>query len=165
MVASAAVWATIFAQRIFATRVTQVGSIGVVAEIVDSSGAAAQEGFKVHILSTGAYKGLGAPGTPVPPELLAEVQTIVDGIGREFFGAVRQGRHLSQARLDAVTTGQVWLAPQAMTLGLVDELMTFDDALEATKKMRLRRRPTNANALARERIASVAAELGIEWTA
>ncbi len=160
MGASAALWAAVQAQRITATKLSQVGSIGVFAEVIDSSGAAAREGIVVHIRSTGPMKGLGAPGTVIPKELLDEVDMIVAGIGAEFFAAVRSGRRLSAARLEAVTTGQVWLAPQAQALGLIDGVESFDQALDAASKMRPRRRMENADA--RAPLVAMATRLGID---
>lgn len=140
MGASAAYWVASQAQRLTATRLSQVGSIGVFAEVIDSSGAAAREGLVVHVRSTGPFKGLGAPGTPIPPALLDEIDGLVAGIGAEFFAAVRRGRHVSAAKMEAVTTGQVWLAPQAQALGLLDGIESFEQALEAAGRMRQTRR-------------------------
>lgn len=141
LAASAAIWATVFAQRITANANANVGSIGVFAELIDSSGMAEREGIKVHVVSTGPFKGLGASGTPVTPELLDEVQGIVDGIGAQFFRQLQQGRRLSNAKLAAVTTGQVWLASKAVELGLIDGIESFEQALTAAGKMRRRRQP------------------------
>ncbi len=160
MGASAAYWVASQAQRVTATKLSQVGSIGVFAEVIDSSGAAAREGIVVHIRSTGPMKGLGAPGTVIPKELLDEVDMIVAGIGAEFFAAVRAGRRLSAAKLEAVTTGQVWLAPQAQTLGLLDGVESFDQALDAASKLRPRRRMENADA--RAPLVAMATRLGID---
>src|SRR6185503_1383040 len=160
MGASAAYWVASQAQRITATRLSQVGSIGVFAEVIDSSGAAAREGIVVHVRSTGPMKGLGAPGTPITQPLLDEIDGIVAGIGQEFFAAVRTGRKLSAAKLEAVTTGQVWLAPQAQALGLLDGVESFDQALEAASTMRRKRRMENAEA--RAPLAALAARLGVD---
>lgn len=137
--ASAAYWVASQAQRVTATRISQVGSIGVVAEVVDEKAYADKQGFVVHVVSTGDYKGLGAPGTEVTQAYLDEVKALVEGIGREFFGAVQRGRGLSDRALAAVKTGQVWLAPQAVSLGLIDDIESFDEAVTALAAMRKRR--------------------------
>jgi protease-4 len=157
--ASAAYWVASQAQRITATVITQVGSIGVLAEVWDESGVAEKMGLKVHVVSTGPYKGLGAPGTPVTDELLQEVDAIVQGIGAQFFRDVQQGRKLSNPRLAAVTTGQVWLAPQALELGLIDGIESFEQALEAAGKMRRRRGRSERSVRVAEAIAAVRARL------
>ena len=136
LAASAAVWATAYAQRITANSPAQIGSVGVVAELVDTSGLAEREGLKVHVISTGTYKGLGAPGTAIEQPLLDEVRKIVTGIGAHFFTAVEEGRKVSKQRMEIIKTGQLWLAPEAMALGLIDGVETFDQALATLRTMR-----------------------------
>ena len=45
---------------------------------------------------------------------------MIDDSARLFFRDVALGRSLSYEQLEAVTTGQVWLAAEAQTLGLID---------------------------------------------
>lgn len=138
--ASAAYWAGSQAQRITSNRSAEIGSIGVLAVLEDSSGRADRAGVKVHVVSTGPYKGLGVPGSTILPEHLQEVQSRVDTIAEHFFQAVQSGRKLTKAQMAAVTDGRVHSAQQAMQLGLSDGIETFDEALAALAKMRPRRR-------------------------
>lgn len=138
--ASAAYWIASQAQRITANRTAHIGSIGVFAVLTDLSGLAEREGVSVRLISTGPYKGLGAPGTPVTPALVDEVQSHVDAIGAFFFQAVQQGRKLSSSRLAAVTDGRLWLASEAQQLGLIDGIESFDEALAAAALLRPVRR-------------------------
>lgn len=143
--ASAAYWIASQARRITANATAFVGSIGAFAVLQDLSGLAAREGIQVRVVSTGPYKGLGAPGTPVTQELVDEVQQQVDQIGSFFFTAVQQGRGLSAARLAAVTTGQLWIAASALQRGLLDGIGTFDDALATVAQRRPGRRAATTN--------------------
>jgi protease-4 len=140
LAASAAVWATVHAQRITANPTAEVGSIGVFAVLQDMSGAAEREGVSVRVVSTGPYKGLGVSGTPISQELCDEVQNSVNQIGQFFFHAVQQGRQLTQTRLDAVSDGRVWIAAAAQERGLIDGIETFEEALIAVARLRPRRR-------------------------
>ena len=160
--ASAAYWVASQAQRVTATRISQVGSIGVVAEVIDAKGAADQQGLVVHVVSTGDYKGLGAPGTEVTQAYLDEVKSLVEGIGREFFGAVQRGRGLSDRQLTAARTGQVWLAPQALSMGLLDGIESFDEAVSALAGMRKRRSrgAARGESPSTQRVAAIRARLG-----
>jgi signal peptide peptidase SppA len=138
--ASAAYWIASQAQRITANRGAEIGSIGVFAVLQDLSGAAERDGVQVRVVSTGPYKGLGVPGTPVTQDLLDEVQSQVDQVGTFFFSAVQQGRKLSDTRLQAVTDGRVWIASQAQELGLIDGVHSFDEAITEAATLRPRRR-------------------------
>lgn len=138
--ASAAYWIASQAQQITATPTTEIGSIGVFAVLQDLSGLAEREGVSIRVVSTGPYKGLGIPGTPVTQEMVDDVQKHVDQIGTFFFNAVQQGRRLTAQRLAAVTDGRVWLAEEAQQLGLIDQVGTFEDAIAQTARLRPRRR-------------------------
>lgn len=138
--ASAAYWIASQAGRITANRGAEVGSIGVFAVLEDLSGMAEREGVHVRVVSTGPYKGLGVPGTPVTPALVDMVQQRVDEIGAFFFAAVQTGRNLSTTRLANVTDGRSWLATEAQQLGLIDGIESFEEAVSGAARMRRKRR-------------------------
>ena len=114
--ASAAYWLASGAQRITANRAAEIGSLGVFAVLQDLSGLAAREDIRIVVKSTGPYKGLGVPGTPITQELEDEVQSTVNQFGAFFFEAVQRGRGLSDRQLAAVTDGRVWMAGKAQEL-------------------------------------------------
>jgi capsid assembly protease len=123
--ASAAYWLAAQAHRITAGQNAQVGSIGVYSVYVDSSKAAEDEGFKVHVVSSGPHKGAGIPGAPITAEQLGGFQAVVDGMAENFKAAVARGRVRSTRKdVDGWATGQVWLAAQASTMGLIDGITT-----------------------------------------
>lgn len=142
--ASAAYWIASQAQRITANKTAEIGSIGVLAAIEDTSGKAAREGVVVHIVTTSPYKAVGAPGTQVLPEHLAYLGEMVQTMGGFFFEAVQQGRRLSDQRLAAVADGRVFIAAKAQELGLIDGIESFDQAIEHAARMRRTRRTTAA---------------------
>ena len=130
MGASAAIWSAVFASRIFANTMAQVGSIGTVAVARDSSAAAKEAGIVVHVVSSGPLKGAHVPGTEVTAEHLAEMQKIVDALSDEFFGAVSDRRGLTGARLRAVTTGGVFMSAEAHELGLIDGIQSTEETFQ-----------------------------------
>lgn len=135
LMASAAYWVASQADAIVAYEMAEVGSIGTVAMVYDQSGAAEKEGVKVHVISTGAHKGAFAAGAPVLPEHLADLAERVNEMNAFFQAAVSTGRGLKGDKLEAVSTGQVWIAGKAKQLGLVDEIGTINTALQITANM------------------------------
>jgi signal peptide peptidase SppA len=129
--ASAAYWVASQATWITAGRTSEVGSIGSMAIVVDSSESAKMEGIKVHVLSTGKFKGDRVPGTKVTGEQLAEVQARVDDVNVHFLDAVTRGRNATPEQIEQWTTGQVWIAEKAKTLGLIDQVTSLDNAMES----------------------------------
>jgi signal peptide peptidase SppA len=142
--ASAAFWVASRADRITANKMAEIGSIGVIGVLEDSTGAAEQAGIEVHVITTGPFKGMGIPGTPVTDAHLGEAQRLVDGIFSHFKGDVSRGRGLSGKALDAVSDGRVFLADQAKRLGLIDEVQSLDTALATGFPKAPRRRAARA---------------------
>ncbi|MCK9569985.1 S49 family peptidase [Candidatus Pacearchaeota archaeon] len=128
--ASAAYWAASQADHISINRAGLAGSIGTYAAIHDTSGAAEMEGIKVHVVSTGSYKGAGEEGTPVTEEQLAYWQQIVNAHFAIFETAVREGRHMLKAQFNKVSDGRVFSAEESKSLGLIDSVESFDKALK-----------------------------------
>ena len=126
---SAALWAGTQANVLTASATTEIGSIGVVAAVHDYSGAFEKEGVKVHVISTGDYKGAFTPGTEVTEDMLSQVQQRVDELNEFFVGAISKGRGMSKAKIAKLATGEDWMAAQAVDLGLIDAVMTDDQAM------------------------------------
>ena len=146
--ASAAVWVASQAQQVFSNKMAAVGSIGVFAVVTDASQAMEEAGVKVHVISTGDFKG-GAFGAEVSEGKLAEVQRMVDAINVEFKGAVKKGRSMTAKAVDAIADGRMFTAPEAQSLGLTDGVSTIEKVLGAMdKEVRARGRARRARATA-----------------
>lgn len=132
--ASAAYWIASQADRITAEPTSELGSIGVYAVATDLSSAAEADGVRVHVVSTGPYKGAFVPGAPVPDEHLEDLRrTVAEQFGH-FEKAVRSGREMTAAQFRAVATGQTWIASDAKALGLIDGIGSLDQALADLEK-------------------------------
>lgn len=127
---SAAYWIASQARRVFANPSSLVGNIGVYGVLVDTSEADKMAGLRYVLVSTGGVKGLGADGK-VTEELVADYQREINEFASLFFDAVRSGRGFSDTELAAVSDGRAFVGEQALPLGLVDEIVTFDVAMQA----------------------------------
>lgn len=132
--ASAAYWVASQASRIIASETSEIGSIGTYAVVEDTSTAKTLAGVRVHVLSTGPYKGAGADGAPVTTEHLAEWQRVIEQLNEYFLAAVAKGRSLSLSEVRALADGRVHVAREAKALGLIDEVGTYDAALSAARR-------------------------------
>jgi len=128
--ASAAYWVASGARRVTADETAEVGSIGTVAVVEDSSEMAEKAGVKVFVISTGEYKGSFVPGTEVEDSHLEYVKERVADLNGFFLSAVSAGRNLSGKALDAVTDGRVHIAGKALELGLIDTVSSLDETIE-----------------------------------
>lgn len=126
--ASAAYWVASQARHVTANATAQVGSIGVIAIVDDTSGAAELEGVKVHVVATAERKGDFAPGVPVSDDALAALREEVADTHEHFLAAVSRGRGMRGKRLEAVADGRTWIASKAYGLGLIDAVASEDGA-------------------------------------
>ena len=140
--ASAAYWVASQARHVTANATAQVGSIGVIAIIEDTSGAAELQGVKVHVVATGERKGDFAPGVPVTGESLDALREEVGDTHEHFLSAVSRGRGMRGRRLDAVADGRTWIASKALGLGLLDAVAAEDQAFAGIVKAVKSNRPS-----------------------
>jgi len=123
---SAAYWLAAECDRVYATGSALVGSIGTYLTVLDMSAMFEEMGLKTVLVSSGGVKGQGSPGVPVSPEYVESLRALVMAVNARFLAAVGRGRRLNAAQVEALATGQCWTAQQAMELGLVDEVVSFD---------------------------------------
>jgi capsid assembly protease len=132
---SAAYWLGAQADRFLATPGGDVGSIGIVTAHTDVSGAATKAGIATELISAGPYKTEGHPFGPLTDEGRANLQARVDHSYTKFVQAVAAGRGVTEA---AVRTGfglgRAVHAEDALRLGMIDAIATFDATLAALQK-------------------------------
>lgn len=128
--ASAAYWVASQTDRIVANEMAEVGSIGTVAVVDDFSGKAEMNGVKVHVISTGPYKGAFVQGAPVPEHHLADLRRRVEAMNQFFQTAVSTGRGLNGSALEQVSDGRVFIASEAMGMSLIDGIGTIQSVVE-----------------------------------
>jgi ClpP class serine protease len=133
MAASAAYWLASQTDHIEANATAQVGSIGVYSVMVDSSQAYEDAGIRVHVVRSGSHKGSGVEGSPITPEDISEEQRMIDQLSHMFAATVARGRGLTPAQVAELATGQVWLAADALKLGLIDSIYGLAMAETETK--------------------------------
>lgn len=118
--ASGAYWIGSSADKIYATKTTEVGSIGVYTTMIDMSVLAHNAGIKFEIVKAGKYKALGHPAKPLSEEEKQVAQTRIDDIFSVFVDSVARNRGLSMDKVMEFSDGRVWIAEKAADLGLID---------------------------------------------
>jgi capsid assembly protease len=127
--ASAAYWVGASANAVYISGPTvQVGSIGVVASHnynPQASGSTTTE------ITAGKYKRIASPAGPLSKEGLAYMQGQVDHLYAVFVDAVAANRGTStDAVLEHMADGRVFIGQQAIDRGLVDGVSTVDAMVE-----------------------------------
>ncbi|HEY4232560.1 MAG TPA: signal peptide peptidase SppA [Lacipirellulaceae bacterium] len=117
---------------IFAEPTTWTGSIGVIIPHYDLSGLLGRFNVSDDSIASGPLKQMGSPTRPITPEERKLLQQLVDDTFAGFKQIVASGRPKFKddpGGLDAVATGQIFTAKQALDHGLVDKLGFIEDAI------------------------------------
>ncbi len=133
--ASAAYWLASQTSRISANRTALIGSIGILAILDDTSGRYEEAGIKVHIVSTGPYKGAFVDGAPITEEHLDYAQEMIDDMNAHFLQAIKQGRQMSLSAVKKLADGRVHIAAKAKELGLIDAVESLDETVDRLRKV------------------------------
>lgn len=127
---------------LFAEPTTWTGSIGVVIPHYDFSGMLAEYRVKDDSIASHKYKLMGSPTRVLDENERAEerklFQELVDLSFEGFKEIVRSGRPKLRAdagALDAVATGQIFTAQQAVEKGLIDKIGFIEAAIERAAKL------------------------------
>lgn len=133
--ASGGYWISVVADRVIASPATVTGSIGIFGMVPTF-----QRTLEVVGVAT---DGVGS--TPWSGELRADramgehtkqlFQMIIEDGYDDFISGVAEHRELEKAYVDTIGQGQVWTGNDAFENGLVDQLGTFDDAIEAAAEL------------------------------
>ena len=129
---SAAYWIGSQAPQFFANKSALVGSIGVYSLIMDSSKAFDKAGIKMHIIRSGANKGVGAQGVKVTDKQVGVIQGIIDAHFESFLAAIIRGRGANgpdEKQLRKLADGRLFVAAEAKSNKLIDGISTLNQVL------------------------------------
>ena len=120
--------------RIFAESTTITGSIGVFGMIPYTGKMFENKlGINFDRVGTNSHSVLSL-NKKLSPEELARIQGEVDDIYNQFLTRVSDGRKLSKERVMQIARGRVWTGKDALSIGLVDELGSLQDAINYAVK-------------------------------
>lgn len=132
--ASAAYFIGSAADKVYASKSSEVGSIGVYAVISDWSVANHNQGIKTEVIKAGKYKAAGHPDKPMTEEDRQVIQREVNKHYDLFMQAVMRNRGMTEEEVKNVATGEIWIGEEALAMGLIDELTTIEDVLGSVEK-------------------------------
>jgi protease IV len=121
------------ADAIVAHPTTITGSIGVVFMRPRADGLMEKVGLGVAVNKSGELKDMGSPFRPPTDEEMFLFQGLTDGLAKRFLERVMQHRDLRQDQLADISSARIYLAEQAQTLGLVDQIGYLEDAIGTAK--------------------------------
>jgi protease-4 len=128
--ASGGYWISSSADRIFCSRSTLTGSIGVFG-LIPVFGDALKKHLKINTvtLKTHPHSDAGRGFRMLDEEETEAYQKSIERVYDRFVSLVAESRGKTREEIDAIAQGRVWAGRDAMGIGLVDEFGTLMDAI------------------------------------
>lgn len=117
------------ASYIIAQPTSITGSIGVFGTLPNAAPLAKEWGISSYSLSTHNNAATYSALQPLSERFRAELQQSIEQTYQTFLSRVAEGRGMSIEAVDQIAQGRVYLAKDALEVGLIDSIGSFDDAL------------------------------------
>ncbi|BDG76572.1 hypothetical protein wCauATS_13080 [Wolbachia pipientis] len=112
------------AEKVFVSRTSGVGSIGVIASHIDQSRFDEKQGIKYTTIFAGSRKNDLNPHEPITSESLESLQKEVDRLYEMFVQLIARNRGLSIEKIRSTEAG-LYFGEKAVEIGLADGVTTF----------------------------------------
>src|SRR5437762_3356474 len=114
------------ADRIYVSKSSIVGSIGVLMNGFGFTGLMDKLGVERRLITAGENKGMLDPFSPVNPRDVTHAKEMVNDIHQQFIDVVREGRGKRLKETPDMYSGLIWTGQKSIELGLADGLGTLD---------------------------------------
>ena len=132
---SGAYYMSLPADIIMAHPTTITGSVGVISLQPKVKGLMDKIGLGVDVQKVGKYKDMGSPFRDTSEEERKLLQKTMNDFGERFMGLVKKHRQLTPQAITEISTARVFLADEALQMGLIDKIGYISDAVKETKKI------------------------------
>ncbi|MCF8020502.1 MAG: signal peptide peptidase SppA [Vallitaleaceae bacterium] len=117
------------ADKIFASKETITGSIGVIMSGLNVSGLMEKYGVEDMTVKSGDLKDVGSATRPTTEEDLSVLQDLVDSMYERFVDVVADGRNMDRALVYEIADGRIYDGEQALNVGLIDAIGYYNQAM------------------------------------
>lgn len=118
------------ANKVTALPSALVGSIGVIYLRPIMEQLLGRAGIEVSVIKGGRLKDMGGFWRSPTEEESEKLQGLISEIYDSFLAVVMAGRSITEEQARELATGEVFTARRGKEMGLVDELMDFDQSLQ-----------------------------------
>jgi len=123
------------ADKIFANPGTLTGSIGVIMEFPNVQELMKTVGVKSAVIKSGKFKDIGSPVRPMTAEEKGILQGVIDDVYDQFVSTISKDRHIKKSDVKAFADGRIFSGRKAKDLGLIDEIGSIQESIEAAAKL------------------------------
>lgn len=132
---SGAYYISLPADVIMAHPTTITGSVGVIAIRPKVKGLMDKIGLAVDVQKVGKYKDMASPFRDSSKDEEQLLQKTMNDFGERFMGMVKKHRRLTQPAVTEISTARIFLADEALQMGLIDKIGYINDAIKESKKI------------------------------
>ena len=129
LAASGGYYVAVGGSYLVANRGTLTGSVGVISEFLQLKDALDKLGIGVKTIKAGKLKDAGSPMRAMNDDDQKYFQALMDDVNRQLIDVVASERQMDVEKVGEIAAGRVFTGEQALQLGLVDTLGTFEDAV------------------------------------
>ena len=119
---SAGYWSATGANKIFSSKNSDVGSIGVTFSYLDASKKNLKDGLTYNQLSSGKFKDLGNPDKPLSADETELIMRDINIINQNFIKTVAENRKLDIKKVESLADGSSMPGQMALENGLIDQI-------------------------------------------
>jgi protease-4 len=135
MAASGGYYMSLPADMIMAHPTSLTGSVGVIFLQPKVMGLMDKLGLGVDVKKYGRNKDMGSPFRENTEEEQKLLQITINQLGERFTSLVKKHRKLDPQGLAEMSTARLFLAEEALKLGLIDKIGYLSDAVKETKQL------------------------------
>ena len=115
-------------EKIFANKMSLVGSIGAIMQIPNFSGLSEKLGIKLITSSSGKMKDIGNPSREITDEEKQYLDELVKIAAGQFIDIVQENRYINNP--EEIFDGRIVNTPEALGHNLIDQIGTYNDAVQ-----------------------------------
>ncbi|MGI9548685.1 MAG: signal peptide peptidase SppA [Bdellovibrionales bacterium] len=135
IVASGGVYSIMPADKILLSPGTLFGSVGVLMQFQNLGELARWAKVEVYALKAGEFKDSGNPFREMTLRERELFENTLDTVLDQFKEAIQKGRNLDQKMVDRIADGRIMTGEEALQLGLVDQIGSFNEAIKVAGKL------------------------------
>jgi protease IV len=135
LAASGGYYVSCAANRIVANPGTLTGSIGVISQFMRFDPLLTKIGIEGTTIKSGKYKDSGSPFRKMSGDDKSYFQSLMNEVHRQFISVVEEERGLDHDSVLRYADGRVFTGEEAVSMGLVDTLGTYEDAVGIAAKL------------------------------
>ena len=124
--ASGGYFVAVGADRIYVSKSSLVGSIGVLMNGFGFTGLMDKLGVDRRLITAGEHKGMLDPFSPLSEKDKGYAQKLIDDVHQQFIAVVREGRGKRLKETPDMFSGLIWTGDRSVELGLADGFGTLD---------------------------------------